>query len=297
MTPIPTHIQRVKKELQAAGASSYGAKKFASHYLPNIIHQNEHIKGVVYGRYKEDGGFFGFSAGMLVATDRRVIFLDHKPGYTSIDEISYDVVVGVKQTTTGLFSTVTLHTRVAEYHIRFANARGVYNFVEYIEKRRLESMNPGGSPSSYPPLPTKASRPLGAAAQTFLQHHTIGVLSTIDKEGTPHGAVVYYLLEDTGLLYILTKSATTKAKNMIQNPTVAFTVFDEAEGAIAQLTAEAVVVADPTRREQVIRQLIGMRSYRGGKDTPPVTKLHDESFVAFCLSPTKVDFTDYSNKK
>lgn len=81
------HAKRVKAELIKAGVTTYGLMKAESRHLPEHVHEDEHIGGVVYGRY--EGG-----SGMIVATDKRVLFLDYKPFYKSTDEIHYDVVSG-----------------------------------------------------------------------------------------------------------------------------------------------------------------------------------------------------------
>lgn len=128
-----THAQRLKHELKAAGVSRFGMHKFAVRYLPKIIDPDEHVMAVIYGRYREKDGP-SFNEGLLVATDRRIIFLDHKPGYTKTDEIGYNVVSGVKKTT-ALFSAVSLHTRIGDYNLRFVNAQCANIFQDYIERR------------------------------------------------------------------------------------------------------------------------------------------------------------------
>jgi hypothetical protein len=134
---LPTHEQRVKQELAAAGVTKYGFMKFAVHYLPGLIHDDEHIGGIVYGRYTDKKSGNRWNEGMLVATNLRIIFLDHKPGYTASDEISYSAVSGVKLTW-AVFSAVTLHTRVGDYQIRFVNTKCANKFVSYVEDRQLE---------------------------------------------------------------------------------------------------------------------------------------------------------------
>ncbi len=131
------HKKRIDQELKAVGVTSFGMKKFAVRYLPKLIHENEHIGGVVYGRYVGKNGGVALNEGMLVATNLRVIFLDHKPGYTEEDEISYDVVSGINRTT-AIFSAVTLHTRLGDYTIRFANSKCAEIFVRYVEEIQLE---------------------------------------------------------------------------------------------------------------------------------------------------------------
>ncbi len=133
------HADRIKLELIEAGISRFGLKKFAVHYLPRIIHANEHIMGAVYGRYGTDVFFSSMNEGMLVATDRRVIFIDHKPGFTDIKELTYEAVSGLERVTTGIFSAVTLYTKLGDFNIHNAKPKCVEKFAEYVEVRRLES--------------------------------------------------------------------------------------------------------------------------------------------------------------
>lgn len=132
------HKKRVNKELKDLGASWFGMSNMESRYLPKIIHPDEHIGGIVYGHHAE-----GFA--MLVATDRRVIFIDRKPLFENQDDITYDVISGVSFGHAGFGSTVTLHTRVKDYPIRTYNQKCAHTFVEYIESRCLEHKNERGN--------------------------------------------------------------------------------------------------------------------------------------------------------
>lgn len=128
------HQKRVRRELKQLGVSWFGMSTMESAYLPTIIHPDEHIGGVVYGRHPD-----GFA--MMVATDRRILFIDRKPLFENEDEITYDVVSGVSYGHAGLGSTVTLHTRIKDYPIRSYNRKCAHGFVEYIEERCLEHSN------------------------------------------------------------------------------------------------------------------------------------------------------------
>lgn len=127
-----SHKQRVKDELIKAGMTGYGLLKHEGRNVHKIIHDSEHIRAVVYGRA-------GVDSVILIATDRRVIYFDKKPYLSDEDEIPYDMVGGVTHGETGLFATITLHTRIGDYTIRFASPNCVRIFVKYIERRRLEA--------------------------------------------------------------------------------------------------------------------------------------------------------------
>jgi len=130
--------QRIREELKAAGVTGFGLNKFNSRYLPQVIHDHEHILGVIYGRFGEGPGLLSLTDRMVVATDLRVVSLNRKPGYTYVDEFTYDIIDGVVETRAGPFAAVTLNTKVAHFTIRFVNVRCADIFVHYIEKRRLE---------------------------------------------------------------------------------------------------------------------------------------------------------------
>lgn len=133
-----SHKQRITNELITSGVSSYGLRKFNSHHLPLIIHEDEHILGVLYGRFHESFGLLDWVDRMLVATDRRIISLNHKPGYTDIDEFTYDVVTGISSSTAGPFTAVTLNTKINSISIRFVKKRCAEIFMHVIEQHRLE---------------------------------------------------------------------------------------------------------------------------------------------------------------
>ncbi len=131
LTGTISHYDRVTQELRDLGVSKVALKRMESRYLPNIIHSDEHLGGVVYGHH-EDG------YAMLVATDRRIIFLDKKPLFVNEDEITYNVVSGISYGHAGFGTTVKLHTRIKDYTIRTYNKKCAESFVEYIESRCLE---------------------------------------------------------------------------------------------------------------------------------------------------------------
>lgn len=291
MKPTEEHVKRIKKELKDAGATAYGLAKFSSKYLPNVIHPEEHVKAVVYGRYREDGGLLNFAEGMLVATERRVIFLDHKPGYTKTDEVSYDIVSGVQESSAG-FTAVTLHTKICDYTLRFVNDKCANNFVKYVERRRLEELqglNSDADSAGLQPLTTK----LDERALNFLKEHDVAVLSTLDREGNISGAVVYYMVDEGNLIYILTKAGTQKAHNIFANQQVALTCYEAAKMQTVQLHGVAQIEADQSVKDRVFAALIKPRFSEAGAKMPPVTKLHEGSYMIIKIRPTWARFTDF----
>ena len=124
-------LERIKHQLANVAASRMAINSLEGKYLPQIIHTDEQIQGVVYGK-SVDG------MAMLIATDRRAIFLDKKPLFVNEDEVTYDVVSGVSHGHVGIGSTVTLHTRIKDFTIKTLNEKSARIFIEAIEARCVE---------------------------------------------------------------------------------------------------------------------------------------------------------------
>lgn len=294
MLPTKLHTERIKQELRAVGATSFGLMKFASRYLPKIIHEDEHVRAAVYGRYKVNGGWLAMSEGVLVATDSRIIFLDHKPGFTSTEEVTYDVVVGVRKTSGGPFAAVTLYTRVGNFTIRFAHGRTIDKFVEFIEKRRLESPNMGLLPERPPAgVAQLHAGVIDSRAIAFLKEHDLGVLSTVDRAGTTHGAAVYYLMDANNLLYILTKAETQKVHDILAHHQVALTVVDASRAQTVQLQGIGAIEASQTIKNQAFMAIMRRRPYDGHALLPPVAAVQGGAFMVLKVTPMSARFIDF----
>ncbi len=298
----PEHAQRVKNELRAAGATRMGMTKFALHHLPQIIHPSEHVQGVIYGRYSSGIKSLGFDEGTLVATDRRLIFLDYKPGFTNQEEITYDVVSGIQRTTGLFFSGLTLHTRIGDYSFRYVNTKCASRFAEYIEQRRLESEEivtsqsraPAPTPNDPIELPAPhLAAPLDSQSSTFLGTHDTGVLSTVGRAGQINGAAVHYVLGADGNVFILTKSDTAKAHNITAHHQVALTVFDIDAMQTVQLEGAAEIESGRRTKNWVWRTATTPRMYGGIKHLPPVSGLQAGAFQVIRITPGAARFSDY----
>lgn len=139
--PPGSHFERVQREMQQLGVTKI-ARLFRRDalYLPKIIHENEKLTGVVYGRDQ-------YGSVMMVATDRRVLHLSKRFLFANEDEIGYESVAGVSFSTSGFVSSVTLHARFADYRVRTYNRRSAEQFVRYIEERSVErGPDVGGQP-------------------------------------------------------------------------------------------------------------------------------------------------------
>lgn len=294
---------RIRQELIVAGVTSYGLRKPTIHNLPSVIHPDEHIKGVIYGWRDKN-------TATIVATDRRLIYMDHKPFFRINDEISYDFVSGISHNAQGRFSGVIIHTRAGDYNLRFVNTECAKIFVNYIESRGIEQLRNRSvgqikKPSDDKPILTKSSgkkladqneimqKPITSEVRDFLIGHDVAVLSTTNRRGGVNGSVIYYILGEENYFYLVTKSQTEKALNIAINPSVALTIFDEQDRKTVQLEGVAQLITDSNEIKSVTAKLIKPRVYAGEVAWPPVSLLIAGEFVVICIKPSSMKFIDF----
>lgn len=127
---------KIKRRLSALGMSKWGLLKSETRALYAILHPDEYVGGVVFG-HSDTGSI------MLIATDRRVIYLDTKPFFKQTEDLSYDVVAGITLEWLGMRGIVILHTRLGDFRIRTVNKKAAEIFTKYIEKRCIEHREGG----------------------------------------------------------------------------------------------------------------------------------------------------------
>lgn len=91
--------------------------------LPHILFDGEVIKHLVIGRY--EGGW-----ATLCATDRRVLLVDKKPFYLTIEDIRYDMV-----------SDVQYDHRLLDATLRLGTVHKTVNFLSYSRQKLRQLTN------------------------------------------------------------------------------------------------------------------------------------------------------------
>lgn len=125
--------QHVIQELLEAGLTNIDIRKRECRSLIHYLHPYEHVKGAIRGHLPIGG------AGLLVATNLRVIFIRQMPFFTNLDEVSYDVVSSVTCNQVGnLYASVTLRTRSGDYELNFVNRQTALKFADFIENMSLD---------------------------------------------------------------------------------------------------------------------------------------------------------------
>lgn len=286
---------RIKSEMRKVGVTSYGLRKTTTKMLLDFIDEDEHVGGVIYGRVGDK--LLESESVMLVATDKRLIYLNHEPFSRYTDEIAYDVVAGVKKSTVGFFSTVTLLTRMIDttYVVKYVNTNCARQFVKYIDKVRIrESDENKKSPAASQKNIFHDKDENYSEAIAYLHAHEVAVFSTLDTNGVISGAVVYYSIDKNNNIYILTKSHTRKAQNILTNGHVALTVFEPTGMQTVQLQGIASVEKNAEVQAQVFNEIVKNRYYSEKIDLPPMTKIKQGAYTVIKIIPQSIKYRDYS---
>lgn len=137
---LEPHQRSIEDELKDAGADAYDLLLPETHLLPLIIQPDETIIGIVYGRYKKHQpvGEPVIGRGALVATDKRVLLVDKKPGFYNCDDIAYRAVSAVSYTSAGPAANVELHTRLGDIDVRTFNKQCGKFFSHAVETKLNE---------------------------------------------------------------------------------------------------------------------------------------------------------------
>lgn len=289
---MESHKKRILNELRAAGMTLYGTMKMETERLPAIVHDNEHIGGVVYGRTTGDK----VGSAMLVATDKRIIFLDVKPLFVTFDEVSYDVVAGVRDTKAGPFAGVVLHTRVRDYGLRYVNKKCAATFVTFIEAHIELHINETKKPVSNEVWKsTKREKRINPDQNAYglIAAHNEAVLSTIDREGNVHGTVIHYVY-DNEQFYFVTHERDDKMLQLALHGQVALTIHASRSLQMVQISCLADTETDKTVVGRVFKKISEPKEYIEGNHFPPVISMKKGNFVVVRLTPLSIKYHDFS---
>jgi hypothetical protein len=128
----------------------------------------------------------------------------------------------------------------------------------------------------------------------FLFETSIGVLSSTDPDGDPHGAVIYYTINKDFEVEFLTKSETKKYDNLIHNDHVMLTVFEPLTQTTVQLTGVANEIKDGFIMDEIAGRVLGTSLKTSDAGLMPLNKLEAGSFIAFQIKPLQVRMAVYA---
>ena len=129
--------------------------------------------------------------------------------------------------------------------------------------------------------------------RTFLEQNPIGVLSTVNPDGNPHGAVVYFVLGEDFSASFLTRSGTRKSDNIKHQDRVTLTVFEPESQTTAQIIGRAKAIIDNDKVNAVASDVLRISLKTSEAGIPPISKLEAGSYNAFTIEPVQINMAVY----
>jgi hypothetical protein len=288
----PAHRLRIITELKKVGVTRYGLIKAEVSELPNVIADDEAINACIYGQY-------GGGSAMMVATDRRVIFLDKKPLHLLLEEMTFDKVLDIGADWQPLFSKVTVNARSGKYVFKYVNSKCAHIFVHYLEAAVL-GLHTGAMKRDDKEHFYKMTVPknLSLEESQFLASNHMAVVSTLGDDGYPYGATMFYFVdsEATDVVRVVTKSSTLTAQNVRDRRRVALTITDQEKMATLHISGDAAPEPDLDVAYKTLKQLLVQNPHIPQGIIPPVAQIRDGSYVVLKIQIAKSYLHTYQGK-
>lgn len=126
----------------------------------------------------------------------------------------------------------------------------------------------------------------------YIEHNPMAVLSTVNDDGTPHGAVVYICGIGNQKIYFITKNLTQKYVNLIERPAVSLTIGNDKESSTLQISGRAGVVNDPNMLEIAMQKMHSVHAMMA-EWLPPISKLRAGSYAIIGVTIDKARLGEF----
>ena len=134
-------------------------------------------------------------------------------------------------------------------------------------------------------------------AHDFLRNHPVGVLATVDANGDPHAAAIYFAIDSKSMISFLTKTGTRKADNLEHNNHAELLVYEAETQTTVQVAGVASKVEDPEEMNQVFTKIVNASLEASDSSVPPISRLKEGDYVAYRLTPKQIRMAVFSRPK
>ena len=110
--------------------------------LPSILWENELPEKLITGRYNN-------GRGMLVATNRRLIFIDKGMVSLKVEDFSYDKIASIESKTGMVFGSLTIYASGNKEKFEYADKELLRGFADFL-RAKISTQKPQSSPVSSP---------------------------------------------------------------------------------------------------------------------------------------------------
>ena len=132
-----------------------------------------------------------------------------------------------------------------------------------------------------------------AKIAAYVDRNPAAVLGTIGQDG-PHGTVIYVIAASHGTLCFVTKNQTKKYQNILENPLVCLTFFNDKESTTLQVAGKAYAADNSQGLQEIVMDKVTKSHAIMSEWLPPVTKIQNGEYVVVGIEVTYARLSDYS---
>lgn len=129
---------------------------------------------------------------------------------------------------------------------------------------------------------------------SYINSHPLAVLSTVDLQGAPHGTTLYAGSDPRLNVYFMTKTQTTKSRNILQNSAIALTFSGEDHQTTLQITGRATEVTVPNEGAAAF-QVLGSIRHDSEDFRLPISKIEAGPYIVFMVKVSHAVLTEYEH--
>ena len=130
----------------------------------------------------------------------------------------------------------------------------------------------------------------------FLKSNHMGILSTVTEEGKPWGSAIFFVVDEDFNIFFVTRMETFKYQNMDKNSYAALTVADHETLTTVQLSGKITRVPAENYMDVIFNKLAAIEPKGKSDWTPPLMKVHKGDYIPLQLTPSTLQYADYSTR-
>jgi nitroimidazol reductase NimA-like FMN-containing flavoprotein (pyridoxamine 5'-phosphate oxidase superfamily) len=126
------------------------------------------------------------------------------------------------------------------------------------------------------------------------------VLSTVSPESDmPQSALVYYVVDESFPLFIVTIKQSRKIKNLLKNQKVSLVIFSEIPPIELQIEGTAEIIEDPHKKNQMSERYLEVSNKNPETlNWPPILKLpNSDGFEFLKVTIDWFKYSDFSERE
>ncbi len=139
-----------------------------------------------------------------------------------------------------------------------------------------------------PKKPLPGSSESSQRIYDFLKNNRIGVLASVDPNGNPHAATIYFSVDEEFNILFTTKERTKKHDNLVHNNHAMLVTYEPTSQTTAQVTGVTEIVDNKVQAKQIFIDTLKASRDTSESGNPPISKLQAGGYVAYKLKPVQI---------